>query len=599
MRNSVASHQGRTGNVKKGAAGFAVLLFLTLTPMWSMAGVSLKLGLDRSEAIPADTIKMVVKVSGTRSSDSRPVIRGLEPFTVSQGGASSRVEIINGKVNAGIDYIYFIQPKKVGNFQIGPAEIKVEGKVLKSNITTLAVKAPSQSPDPNRGPLFIEAEISSRGVYVEEQCIYTLKLYRRTRVSDLSLNLPDLEHIVFKQLGEPLEYRSTYGGLDYQTLEIRYALLPSREGDYVIGPSRMNMTVLQQDNRSHSGSFFKDPFFSFSSGRPLTLATKPLELKVHPLPEQGKPYDFSGLVGDFHMESKLEPAGIKAGESATLTVQVSGRGNANRIPELKIPEMNHTKVYADQPILKMQQSDKGLGGTKVMKWALVPEKAGQIEIPSLRLSFFDTETEKYRVLNTPSQILSVLPGKKQTVVASTAVPKNKEADEGPVKQEIKELGKDILPIHTAIKDLSGSNRAVMSGWHFWLVLFGPFSVYILAFYALKLRKRSPELLAQSRPKKALKELMKQCRKDGLSCDHLIDAVNAYLNNRFGLSIGVLTADEAVRVLRVQGIGTETAERMGSLIGKLEDAVYTGKAQVLTDLGKDVSELVKAIEKEIR
>ncbi|MBW1690851.1 MAG: protein BatD [Deltaproteobacteria bacterium] len=589
--------------MKKALAEFAIILFLIMTPVMSMAEVSVTLKLDRSEATLDDTIKMLIKISGTRSTDSRPVLHGLEQFTVTQGGTSTRVEIINGKVNAGIDYTYFIQPKKTGNFRIGPAEIKVEGKILKSNIAMLAVKAPSKRSGTDRGPLFIEAGISSHDVYVEEQCIYTMKLYRRTRVSDLSLNLPNVEHMVFKQLGEPLEYQSTYGGVDYQVLEIRYAILPSREGVYTIGPSRMNMTVLQPDRRSPFGNFFKDPFFkdpffSFSSGRPLTLTTAPLELKVHPLPEQGKPADFSGLVGDFHMESTLEPASIKAGESATLTVQVSGRGNVNRIPDLKLPEMHHTKIYADQPVLNMKQDDKGLGGTKVMKWALVPKEAGQMEIPPLELSFFDAEREEYRVLNTPSHTLSVLPGERQAVVASTAAPKSKESDEGPVKKEIQELGKDILPIHTAIKDLSVSYRPFMTGWFFWLALFGPFSVYMMAFFTLKLRKQSPEQLTQLRSKKALKELTKQCQKEGLSYLQLIDAVKDYLNNRFNLSIGVLTAVEAERILRTQGVRAENAESVGAIVRKVEDAVYTGKGQDRTDLGNDVYILIKAIEKEI-
>jgi hypothetical protein len=599
MRKSMPPPQERTGSMTKVAGVCAIILFLTMTPVWCMADVSATLKLDRSEASLADTIRMLVKVSGTRSTDSRPVIRGLENFTVTQGGTSTRVEIVNGKVNAGIDYTYFIQPKKAGNFQIGPAEIKVEGQVLKSNVTTLAVKVPSRRSDRDRGPLFIEAGISSHNVYVEEQCIYTLKLYRRARVSNLSLNLPEVEHLVFKQLSEPLEYQSSYGGLDYQVLEIRYAILPSREGAYTIGPSRMNMTVLQPDQRSPFGSFFKDPFFSFSSGRPLTLTTASLQLNVHPLPEQGKPADFSGLVGDFYIESELEPTSIKTGESATLTVRVSGRGNVNRIPDLKIAEIDHTKIYADQPVLNVQQNDKGIGGTKVMKWALVPEKAGKIEIPPLGLSFFHAKREEYKILNTPSHSLSVLPGEKQTVVASTTAPKGKEADEGPIKKEIKELGKDILPIHTAIKDLSFSSRPIMKGWLFWLALFGPFSIYLTAFFTLKLRKRSLELRAQSKSKKAFKEFMKNCRKDDLSCHQLIETVKDYLNNRFHLSIGVLTAEETIRLLQEKGIGKEMAESIGSQVRKLEHAVYTGKGQEQTDLGKDLSDLIKAIEKEVR
>ena len=70
------------------------------------AAVSVNLNLDRTEATLADSVRMVVTVSGSRNTQSKPVIKGLENFTVRQGGTSSRVEIIYGKVNAGIDYTY-------------------------------------------------------------------------------------------------------------------------------------------------------------------------------------------------------------------------------------------------------------------------------------------------------------------------------------------------------------------------------------------------------------------------------------------------------------------------------------------------------------
>ena len=70
-------------------------------------------------------------------------------------------------------------------------------------------------------------------------------------------------------------------------------------------------------------SFFNDPFFS--SGRPRAVTSEALELKVLPLPQQGRPADFSGLVGRYQLESNLEPKQVKAGESATFTVELKGR----------------------------------------------------------------------------------------------------------------------------------------------------------------------------------------------------------------------------------------------------------------------------------
>ena len=71
-----------------------------------------------------------------------------------------------------------------------------------------------------------------------------------------------------------------------------------------------------------------------------------------PLPQEGRPADFGGLVGDFTLAATVEPLELKAGESATLTATVRGRGNAKRIPELKIPSLDGVKIYADQPVQK-------------------------------------------------------------------------------------------------------------------------------------------------------------------------------------------------------------------------------------------------------
>lgn len=590
--------------MKKWIFGFAALLLLGMASAGVCADISVALDLDRPEATLADTVQLAVKVTGARSSDSKPVLHGLDDFVVTRAGTSSRVEIVNGRMTAGIEYTYFIQAKKTGTFQIGPAEIRLEGRVMKSNPVTLVVKEAAQRPDHDGALLFLEAEISSQDVYVEEQSIYTLRLYRRSRVKDLSVNLPDQQYTVFKQLGEPVEYQRPIKGIPYQVLEVRYAILCSKAGDYLIGPAKMNMTVLQANRRSpidrfFDDSFFKDPFFSLSSGRPETLLTKPFKLSVHALPEQDKPNHFSGLVGDFRITSKLEPVHIKAGESATLTVSVSGTGNVNRMPDLTIPELTHSKVYADQPILKMENSDHGIGGTKTIKWAIVPEKAGQVDLPPLALSFFDPKTATYKTLKTAAHTLRVGPGQNQPPAASKTVAESMAASKGPVKQEVKNVGKDILPVHSSIKDLAGSYKIRYSGWVFWLLFLGPFSLYLMICCLSALKKKSPKLIAQSRSKSASKELINLCREEGTSNNQLMDALKNYMNSRFNLSIGTLTADEAVNLLKMTGAEDATLERMAWLIRKLENAVYTGRGEGASELTEEASGIVKAIEKEIR
>ena len=149
---------------------------------------------------------MEIRVSGSRKSDEPPVLKGLESFLVTTGGTSSRVEIINGKVNSGVDYTYFIQPQKTGTFKIGPIRVTVDGKTFESETQSLVVRAASQSGGSDPGPVFVKASVSSQDIYVDEQVIYTLKLYYRVNVGNLSLSLPEMEYVSFQQLGRPLEY---------------------------------------------------------------------------------------------------------------------------------------------------------------------------------------------------------------------------------------------------------------------------------------------------------------------------------------------------------------------------------------------------------
>jgi hypothetical protein len=579
-------------------------VFYLLLPGIAVANVSVALKLDRTEAAMADSIRMSVTVSGTKDSDAQPVVQGLDDFYVSTGGTSSRVQIINGKVDASADYTYYLQPKRIGTFQIGPATVALQGKTYTSNTIGLKVTQTSQATGVEKGPIFLDARLSAPKVYVEGQVVYTLKLYRRTRVSDLSLELPQAEGLVIKKLGEPTEYQSVYNGSTYQVLEIRYAVIPSREGDFAIQPARMSMNVFQPTDRSKrdpfEDPFFQDPFFSFSRGKPMTLASEPLDLHVLPLPVEGRPAGFSGLVGAFQIESHLEPSEIKAGGSATLTVRLTGRGNVSRIPDLEIPTLPHTKVYADQPVLEITPDEKGIAGSKTMKWAVVPEKEGKYEIPPLAVSFFDTAAEEYTVAQTAAVVLHVVAGERQEPVAATpAVSNHAETESRREKREIEALGHDILPVHASVKDLTAPSDMQPKGLAVWLVLAAPPFVFGAFNSGKRIRRKSGRALAAARARKAAGAFFKVCRERALPAEGLAEAVRDYLNERFALTLGTLTPNEAFEILRSRGVHLETAQYLKNALRQLEDTIYTGKGSDPCPMGEDVNRIVRKIEKELR
>jgi hypothetical protein len=583
------------------------LLAFFLFPILARADISVSLSLDRREASTLDSVTLTIRLSGTRDRHVNPIIEGLEPFYVSSGGTSSHVQIIQGNIDASVDYTYFLKPKEQGTFEVGPARVTVDGKTHTSNSATLEVNAPLPASSHNRGPVFLMAQLSTSQAFTEQHVIYTLKLCRQTRVSDLKLELPKVEHLTFKKLGEPSEYQSVFNGRTYQVLEIRYALLPAREGIYDIPPAKMSITVYQPRNRSQRRStndpflgdpFFDDRFFPFSRGESTVVSSESLELEVTALPDQGRPPHFSGLVGQFHITSHLEPTEIPVGDSSTFTVRLKGSGNVARMPDLVMPDLPGTKVYEDQPVVEVRAGESGLVGSKTMKWALVPAREGQYDIPSLSVSYFDPEARQYKVINTPFTQLTVTGSNAQYTDTMPGVP-YREIIDAPVKEEVKAIGHDILPIRTSVRELDKGREILVTGLAFWGLLLAPPFMVGLVICVKKRQKKADSDRAIIRARKAVKIFIRSCRKGEPSSVDLVHAVRNYLNDRLGLTLGTLTPKEAYTILTTRGVSSGISRQLRDALQLLENAIYTGRERDVGHLYQQMTAIIKRIDKEIR
>jgi hypothetical protein len=327
------------------------------------------------------------------------------------------------------------------------------------------------------------------------------------------------------------------------------------------------------------------------------VASKSLQLTVRPLPQEEKPPDFSGLVGEFEMSSTLEPGELKTGESATLTVTIKGQGNVNRIPDLKISQPDHIKVYADKPILDSEQDSTGLKGTKTMKWALVPEIEGRLEIPSVSISYFDTKSQRYKTLQSPNYFLAVLPGKQEptAIFDPNPAPLN---PAGAIKQTVEELGRDIFPVHTAMLNLKTVNRRQFEGRLFGAMLALPFALYLVTLCTIKLHRHSKKVQPNNMARKAARTFRKQYRQPGLTSSKLLQLIREYLNTRCGLAYGSLTPQEAAKLLISRGVRADTADELQSIMQQLEVAEYTGQGDATARVEQDLAPLIKQIEKQV-
>lgn len=563
----------------------------------AFADITVELILDRKEASIQDTVKMVVRVSGSRN-NKEPLISGLDSFSVQSGGTSTRMQIINGSYSTGIDFTYYLEPNKIGEFTIGPAVIEKGGKSYRSNTRSLAITKSQINENIKNAPIFLRSRVSKKNLYEEEAFKYTLKLYHLLRISNLSLALPKSKNLTFQKLGKRMEYQARINNVTYDVLQLDYLVRANSGGKVTINPSKMAMIMHYDPEQSGSlfGEFFQDNFFSHGRRQKKRVSSLSHELTIHKVPLKGKPDNYAGLVGAFQIESGLTPANIKSNESTTLTITIKGYGNIKRIPDLVIPKIENIKVYSDKPSLKEEIKDQGIFGAKVMKWAIVPQKAGTFFIPEIKLSYFDTTKGKYKEISTRAYELNVLSGganisslTKEDLISKGALKKNL----------VTEVGRDIFPIRGSMKYFESLGPSFSLPHYAVLYIIIPILAYLILLGNARLRIKKSGQQKQLKSQKALKSLLSITRKTGITAGPLFEAIKDYFNDRLALNLGTITLREIEKIVNQKTDNRDLRSEIVNIIQELEEAVYTGKAAEKYTSAPEIANVFKKFDQEVK
>ncbi len=336
------------------------------------------------------------------------------------GGPSSSVNQswINGRVSYSQAYIYIVEPKKIGEFTIQPATIEYKGKIIKSNTVKMTVtKEVKITKDPN-DPYYIAqqsvhlvAEVSNLKPYVGEGIYVVYKLFvseninlNGSRVSES----PQYKGFWNQDINvkEVNFRRGKYNGEDYRYVVLKKAvLIPQRSGKLLIEPIEMDFSVGVPTGRGD--------FFGNMITRNINYSTKSAAKNVYvkALPEEGKPIDFSGAVGDFKFKILANKNVLKANEAAQIKVEISGRGNLKLFEIPKITTPVELEVYTPEHKEQVVTSLNGLRGRISDSYTVVPQFKGKYKIPEVTFSYFNPKEKKYKTIKTKAIIVNVTEGK--------------------------------------------------------------------------------------------------------------------------------------------------------------------------------------------
>lgn len=139
-------------------------------------------------------------------------------------------------------------------------------------------------------------------------------------------------------------------------------------------------------------------------------AVAPLTLAVRPLPEAGRPADFSGAVGTFSLSLEVAPAELALGDLVKVSGAIRGVGYLDGVSAPTLPQVPGFKIYA--PVERAQSSS----GERLFEQTIIPESTNSRVIPSVSFSFFDPGKGRYETLREGPFELSFRVRQKETFV---------------------------------------------------------------------------------------------------------------------------------------------------------------------------------------
>lgn len=376
---------------------FLVMVSLLFFTQVQAAGVTAKL--DRSSAVVGETVTLVLETNDTNQSLDSDFSVLQADFDVLNRRSETQMSFVNGTQKASVRLVITLEPKREGNLLI--PSLKFPG--ASSNPLTLKVAAAPALAPGEAEPVFIEVTVQpgEGPYYVLSQISLMVRIFYQANLMEAAINPPAPAQASVRLLDE-VPYQSDRNGERYRVLERRYAIFPERSGTLTIPAMQLSGRLIErQSDRLWQPT---------KRGRRVQVESEPLTLEISPRPD--------AFSGDFWLPARqitlsqqiTDNEKLHVGEPITRTIIVDAVGlEENMLEEPVWPDLPKTRIYPDQPQGISRDDGEWVLGHKEFRYAIVPEQAGELELPEIRLDWWDTVTHKQRTAVLPAQRLNVLP----------------------------------------------------------------------------------------------------------------------------------------------------------------------------------------------
>ncbi len=455
----------------------------------------------------------------------------------------------------------------------------------------------SQITDINKD-LFIKVHVDKNKVHAGEQITTSYKLYARVPMNMSISKLPSLNGFWTQDFQLPKNQKPVEEIVDGKKFQVftlkKSALFPQQAGTLILDPAEAEgvARIIQQvrqrnpfadmfDNdpffqQAFGGSlmmndpFFNDNFFNTLAYKdvPVHLKSKPVQITVTALPENGKPADFGGAVGNFTVSSRIDKTELTTDDVANFTLTITGSGNLKliEVPRLRLP--NGMDSYDPHVMDTITGRTTTISGSKIITYPITVHTPGDYEIPSIPFTYYDPQRNAYTTLHTQPVRMSVKPGKNH----HPGTQQHRIAAMGDIhdinKEPLIAAQSEVLPVVFTV--------TYWSAYGIPLLAFLMFAVYRrreeeLSRDIVKLKHRKASKIALKRLGAARKLLQQEQRIPFY--EEISKALWLYLSDKLSIPLSELSRERAAAALSVHEVPDTLWREVTDLMDDCEMTLY--------------------------
>ncbi|MGB0916873.1 MAG: BatD family protein [Flavobacteriales bacterium] len=522
---------------------------------------------------------------------------------------STSMQYVNGSMSQSISYSYVLYAEREGEFEIGPAKIKVGGKVVSSNSLKIKVlkggngqaaqqangQAKKQASNSNPKDLFARVEVSKTNAYLGEKITANLKIYSRvTMVNFDDWKMPSFEGFWTKDIESKQQIQvqnEVVDGVMYQTALIKQMILyPQKSGKIEIDP--MELTVIVRERASGRGRSVFDQFFGGYQDVKRPVKSNDVTINVKPYPS-GKPADFSGLTGKLNMKATLDKNQTKSNEAVNLKVTVSGDGNLYQLQPLDLTFPPDIEVYDPKTADNIKVSASGISGSRTFEYVLIPRYSGDFEIGPFTFSYFDPSAKKFKTITRDAFDLIVEKGEGEEAVSPAVSITNKE--------DIRMIGSDIRFIKQGQYPIQSGSQFFYRSVPFYAAVGIPTLLFFLFLGYAQYQKSQGKDIAKLKSKKATglaKKRLNKAKKlwddnqTAFFYEEIFKALTDYAADKFSIPVAELNKDSMRAAFTGKGVPEDVTAGFIGALDKTEFARFAPGAD--KQMGDMYDEALQAI-----